>query len=35
MTIHGLKLELERLRYHENQGGVLIDAPQTSDSHNF
>ena len=35
MTIHGSKSELERLRYHENWDDALINAPQTSESHNF
>ena len=35
MNIHGLKLELEQLRYHESQVNVQIDAPLTSSSHNF
>ena len=35
MTIHESKLELERPRYHENRDDALIDAPQTSESHNF
>ena len=34
-TIHGSKLELERLRYHENWVNAPIDAPLTSRSHNF
>ena len=34
-TIHGLKLELERPRYHKNWGDASIDAPLTSKSHNF
>ena len=34
-TIHGLKLELERLRYHENRDDVPINGPLTSESHNF
>ena len=34
-TIHGSKLELERLRYHENWVNAPIDAPLTSWSHNF
>ena len=34
-TIHGLKSELERLRYHENWDNALIDAPLTSESLNF
>ena len=35
MTLHGSKSELERLRYHENWDDALINAPQTSESHNF
>ena len=35
MTIHGLKSELKRSRYHENWHDALIDAPQTSESYNF
>ena len=35
MNIHGLKLELEQLRYHESQVNAQIDAPLTSSSHNF
>ena len=35
MTIHGSKLKLEWLRYHENRDDALIDAPLTSESHNF
>ena len=35
MTIHGSKLELKRPRYHENRDNTLIDAPLTSESHNF
>ena len=35
MAIHGLKLELEWLRYHENRDNAPIDAPQTSEIHNF
>ena len=34
-TIHELKLDLERPRYHENQDNALIDASLTSKSHNF
>ena len=34
-TIHGLKSELERPRYHENRVNAPIDAPLTSQSHNF
>ena len=34
-TIHGSKSELERSRYHENWGNTPIDAPLTSESHNF
>ena len=34
-TIHGSKSELERPRYHENQDNTPIDAPLTSESHNF
>ena len=34
-TIHGSKLKLEQLRYHKNRNDALIDAPQTSESHNF
>ena len=34
-TIHGSRLQLEWLRYHENCVNVLIDAPLTSESHNF
>ena len=35
MTIHGLKSELERPRYHENRVNTPINAPLTSRSHNF
>ena len=35
MAIHGLKSELEWLRYHENRDNAPIDAPQTSEIHNF
>ena len=35
MTIHGSKSELELLRYHENRDNAPIDAPLTSESHNF
>ena len=35
MTIHGSKLELKRLRYHENWVNASINAPLTSWSHNF
>ena len=35
MAIHGLKSELEWPRYHENRDYAPIDAPQTSESHNF
>ena len=35
MTIHGSKSKLERPRYHENRDNALIDAPLTSESHNF
>ena len=34
-TIHGSKSKLERSRYHENRGNTPIDAPLTSESHNF
>ena len=34
-TIQGSKLELERPRYHENRDDAPINAPQTSESHNF
>ena len=34
-TIHGSKSELEQPRYRENQDDAPIDAPQTSESHNF
>ena len=34
-TIHGSKSELERPIYHENQVNALVDAPLSSDSHNF
>ena len=34
-TVHGLKSELEQPRYHENWDDALIDALQTSESHNF
>ena len=33
--VHGSKSELKRSRYYENQDDVPIDAPQTSESHNF
>ena len=33
--VHGLKLELEWPRYHENLDDASIDAPLTSESHNF
>ena len=35
MTIHESKSKLERPRYHENWNDALIDALQTSESHNF
>ena len=35
MTIHGSQSELKRLRYNENRDNTLIDAPLTSESHNF
>ena len=35
MTIHGSKLELEQLKYHENRDNTSIDAPLISESHNF
>ena len=34
-TIHGSKSKLERPRYHENWDDAPIDAPITSESHNF
>ena len=34
-TIHELKLELVRPKYHENQDNASIDASLTSKSHNF
>ena len=34
-TIHGLKSEFKRRRYHENQDDTPIDALRTSESHNF
>ena len=34
-TVHGLKSELDWPRYHENWDDTPIDAPQTSESHNF
>ena len=35
MAIHGLKSELQWPRYHENWDNASIDAPLTSESHNF
>ena len=35
MTIHELKSKSERPRYYENRDNTLIDAPLTSESHNF
>ena len=35
MTIQGSKSELEQLRYHKNRDNAPIDAPLTSESHNF
>ena len=35
MTIHGLKSELERPRYHESRVNASIDAPLIFGSHNF
>ena len=34
-TIHGSKSELEGPRYHENRDNAPIDAPLTSENHNF
>ena len=34
-TIYGSKSELERPRYHKNRDDAPIDAPLTSESHNF
>ena len=34
-TIHGSKSELERLRHHKNRDDAPIDAPLTSNNHNF
>ena len=35
MTIHGSKSKLEQSKYHKNRDNALIDAPLTSESHNF
>ena len=35
MTIHGLKSELNRLRYHKNRDNAPFDALLTFKSHNF
>ena len=35
MTMYGSKSKLEWPRYHKNQVNAPIDAPLTSQSHNF